>query len=110
MDVVPIHVAGIFFHFDWRQRRRFVLVSMRDFGLGKRSLEERMVEEAGFLMDELEKSGGEPADLSTILPCATANIICRIIVGRRCVFVCLLFYAIATVVQLFHMAVICCMR
>ena len=77
------YFTGIIFNRNWSDRRRFTLVSMRDFGLGKKSLESRMQEESSFLIQEIEKYNGEAVDLTTLLPFATANIICSIIIGSR---------------------------
>ncbi|KAF5924143.1 hypothetical protein HPG69_018077 [Diceros bicornis minor] len=45
---------------SWKALRRFSLATMRDFGMGKRSMVERIKDEAQCLVDELQKSEGEP--------------------------------------------------
>ena len=77
------HVSGVIFNPDWKERRRFLLVSMRDFGLGKRSLDDRIGEEAEALVKELEGKDEQILDMTTLLPYVTSNIICSIILGQR---------------------------
>ncbi|XP_060703980.1 cytochrome P450 2J6-like isoform X1 [Hemiscyllium ocellatum] len=67
----------------WREQRRFSLSTLRNLGLGKRSLEARILEEAKFLNKQFENAKGLPFDPHISLNNATSNIICSIIFGER---------------------------
>ncbi|KAM9756354.1 cytochrome P450 2B4-like [Dama dama] len=67
----------------WKALRRFSLATMRDFGMGKRSVEERIQEEAQCLVEELRKSQGALQDPVFYFHSITANIICSIVFGKR---------------------------
>ncbi|XP_069854964.1 cytochrome P450 2B4-like [Dipodomys merriami] len=67
----------------WKALRRFSLATMRDFGMGKRSVEERIQEEAQCLVEELRKTNGELVDPTFLFQSITANIICSIVFGER---------------------------
>ncbi|KAF4096335.1 hypothetical protein G5714_022304 [Onychostoma macrolepis] len=50
-------VMATFGH-SWKQQRRFALHMLRNFGLGKKSVEERVTEESSYLVPEMLKSEG----------------------------------------------------
>ncbi|KAB0350945.1 hypothetical protein FD754_015802 [Muntiacus muntjak] len=67
----------------WKETRRFSLMTLRNLGMGKRSIEDRVQEEARCLVEELRKTNGLPCDPTFILGCAPCNVICSIIFQNR---------------------------
>uniref|UniRef100_A0A4W2HZ60 Cytochrome P450 2B4-like n=1 Tax=Bos indicus x Bos taurus TaxID=30522 RepID=A0A4W2HZ60_BOBOX len=68
---------------SWKVLRRFSVTTMKDFGMGKQSIEERIKEEAQCLVEELQKSQGAYLDPHFLFNAITANIICSIVFGER---------------------------
>ncbi|XP_077782681.1 cytochrome P450 2K6-like isoform X2 [Podarcis muralis] len=63
--------------------RRFSLSTLRDYGMGKRSIEDRIVEECSVLIKTFESYQGQPFDTTTIMNAAVANIIVSILLNKR---------------------------
>ncbi|XP_074525269.1 cytochrome P450 2J1-like [Halichoeres trimaculatus] len=79
------HKLGIFASSGnlWKQQRRFALSTLRNFGLGKKSLEPAILQEFTYSSNDLRKFKGEPCDIRQIINNAVSNIICSLVFGHR---------------------------
>ncbi|XP_030632125.1 cytochrome P450 2F2 [Chanos chanos] len=68
---------------SWREHRRFALMTLRNFGLGKQSMEERILGEISYVCAHLEASAGKSIDPQTLFHNASCDIICSIMFGSR---------------------------
>ncbi|XP_063045602.1 cytochrome P450 2F5-like [Engraulis encrasicolus] len=68
---------------SWKAHRRFALSTLRNFGLGKHTMEERILEELTHVCALLEKSAGGCMDPQHLFHHAASNIICSVIFGSR---------------------------
>uniref|UniRef100_F7FH53 Cytochrome P450 2W1 n=2 Tax=Ornithorhynchus anatinus TaxID=9258 RepID=F7FH53_ORNAN len=67
----------------WKAMRRFALSTLRDFGMGKKSIEAKIQEELNSLVKYFQSHQGKPFDTKIILNNAVSNIICSILFGDR---------------------------
>ncbi|XP_026070856.1 cytochrome P450 2F2 isoform X1 [Carassius auratus] len=68
---------------SWREHRRFALTTLRDFGLGKKSMEKRILEEVKYICSHLKESVGKSIDPEHLYHQAASNVIASIIFGSR---------------------------
>ncbi|XP_073530059.1 cytochrome P450 2C5-like [Phyllobates terribilis] len=76
---------GVIFAFDdnWKVMRRFTLSTLRDFGMGRETIENKISEEGDFLVKEFRSYKGEPFDNTMIINAAVSNIIVSILLSNR---------------------------
>uniref|UniRef100_A0A8C5QNX2 Cytochrome P450 n=1 Tax=Leptobrachium leishanense TaxID=445787 RepID=A0A8C5QNX2_9ANUR len=67
----------------WRQIRNFTFRNLRDLGFGKKRFEEKVQEEAQYVVEELKKLKGKPLDVTKLIMDAISNILFAIIFGNR---------------------------
>ncbi|NP_001005963.2 cytochrome P450 2K16 [Danio rerio] len=68
---------------SWREMRRFALTNLRDFGMGKKKIEEKIIEETCHLREEFEKFEGKPFETAQLMNYAASSVISSIVYGRR---------------------------
>nr|XP_006137091.1 cytochrome P450 2K6-like [Pelodiscus sinensis] len=68
---------------NWKAMRRFTLTTLRDFGMGKRTIEDKILEECDYLIQEFESHEGSSFDTTETMNVAVSNVIVSIMLGHR---------------------------
>ncbi|XP_072520117.1 cytochrome P450 2J5-like isoform X2 [Salminus brasiliensis] len=68
---------------QWKEHRRFALMTLRNFGLGKQSMEDRILRETKHIVALLEKNAGGSMNPQTLFHDAASNIIYLVLFGVR---------------------------
>ncbi|XP_015272800.1 PREDICTED: cytochrome P450 2K4-like [Gekko japonicus] len=68
---------------NWKVMRRFAITTLRDYGMGKKTIEDRIVEECRCLIQKFESFEGKPFETTRIMNASVANIIASILLGKR---------------------------
>nr|XP_055050846.1 cytochrome P450 2K1-like isoform X2 [Misgurnus anguillicaudatus] len=67
----------------WKTMRRFAVSTLRDFGMGKKLSEEKIIQETRYLREVFENFQGNPFDTTQPVNYAVSNIISAIVYGNR---------------------------
>ncbi|XP_073399245.1 cytochrome P450 2K1-like [Dendrobates tinctorius] len=67
----------------WKSMRRFTVSTLRDFGMGKKSVEGRVQDELMPLIESFKSHNAKPFNTHMLINSAVSNVICSIIFGKR---------------------------
>ncbi|XP_061084811.1 cytochrome P450 2K1-like [Conger conger] len=68
---------------SWKEMRRFSLSTLRNFGMGKRGSEEKIIDESRHLIEVFENFKGKPFNTTQPVNYSASNIISAIMYGSR---------------------------
>ncbi|XP_077147750.1 cytochrome P450 2K4-like [Ranitomeya variabilis] len=68
---------------NWKVMRRFTLSTLRDYGVGRKTIEDKIIEETEYLIQKLKSYEGKPFDNVTGIYAAVTNIIVSILLSKR---------------------------
>ncbi|XP_070592858.1 LOW QUALITY PROTEIN: cytochrome P450 2C5-like [Erythrolamprus reginae] len=70
-------------HKRWKIIRRFTLTTLRNFGMGKKSMADRILEEVHCLVGKISTFEGQPFDILPTITASVSNVLCYVLFGNR---------------------------
>ncbi|XP_077985963.1 cytochrome P450 2U1-like [Glandiceps talaboti] len=67
----------------WQEMRKYSLRSLHAYGMARNLTEQRIHDECGFLMEQLDKHVNKPIDIRHLVMNAVSNIMCAMLFGHR---------------------------
>ncbi|XP_033997062.1 cytochrome P450 2D15-like [Trematomus bernacchii] len=67
----------------WKEQRRFGLMTLRNFGLGKQTMEQNILRETDHITQLIEQSVGKMMNPQQLFHNAASNIICQVLFARH---------------------------
>ncbi|XP_044146592.1 cytochrome P450 2K6-like isoform X2 [Bufo gargarizans] len=68
---------------NWKVMRRFTLSTLRDYGMGKKTIQDKIIEESEFLTQKIRLYEGKPCNNQKFFKAAVTNIIVTILLNKR---------------------------
>lgn len=67
----------------WKEQRAFVHGTLRDLGMGKNVMAERIQVEVKHFLQSIDETNGEPTNFSDLISATVCNVICGVVFGKR---------------------------
>ena len=68
---------------EWKEQRKFALRILRHLGVGKKEVENAILEEIEDLMNRLEKTGGNAVEIHRLIGSSISNVVMLLTFGHR---------------------------